>query len=106
MLVSRGESSFHAKAAAAQKDGAAAVIIYNNQPGVINATVEGNPKIKIPVVVIGQGGRRLLTPSCRGATRHSAMEWTSEMTESVDYNGGLISDFSSWGVTGELDIQA
>ena len=105
VLVSRGELSFHAKAAAAQKDGAAAVIIYNNQPGIVNPTVEGNPTIDIPVVVISQEEGVSLDSLVLQSTQPITMEWTWEVIESVEYNGGLISDFSSWGVTGELDIK-
>ncbi|MFT3943160.1 MAG: S8 family serine peptidase [Ancrocorticia sp.] len=105
VLVSRGESSFYTKAAAAQGDGAAAVIIYNNQPGIISPTVEGDPKIEIPVVVISQEEGASLDSLVSASSTPITMEWTSETTASVDDNGGRISEFSSWGVTGELDIK-
>ncbi len=106
VLVSRGSSSFYDKALAAQTDGAAAVVIYNNQPGIINATVAGDEEITVPVVTISQEmGLKLEALVANAGDSAVTLTWTSEWTEAEDSNAGLISDFSSWGVSGELDIK-
>ncbi|NHB84580.1 hypothetical protein G7085_08060 [Tessaracoccus sp. HDW20] len=53
-VVSRGGCPFHDKALIAQKAGAKALVIYNNAPGHISATVEGDTAITIPVVTVSQ----------------------------------------------------
>ncbi|GIP21603.1 S8 family serine peptidase [Paenibacillus sp. J22TS3] len=52
-LVSRGEISFHDKAVNAKAAGAAGLIIYNNVPGEIQATL-GNPGEYVPTYTIIQ----------------------------------------------------
>lgn len=103
VLVSRGTSSFYEKALAAQKDGAAAVIIYNNAAGVINATVEGDEAITIPVVTITQAaGQTLASAIAAGST---TLSWTDQYSTAQDPNGGITSDFSSWGVAADLSLK-
>ena len=51
-LIRRGTCSFYAKASNAQMAGAVGVVLYNNAPGILNATVAGSPAVTIPVVAI------------------------------------------------------
>src|SRR5699024_11388825 len=45
VLVSRGTCAFYDKAVNVQDTGAAGVVLYNNEPGLINPTVEGEGEI-------------------------------------------------------------
>ena len=106
VLVSRGDSGFDEKAAAAQKDGAAAVVLYNNEPGKILVNVAGEVEITIPVVTVTQDVGVALEELVAASEGYPAtLEWTDEwVTEEVP-GGGLMSAFSSWGISGELDIK-
>ncbi|MCF2706212.1 S8 family serine peptidase [Arcanobacterium haemolyticum] len=107
VLVQRGTSTFYDKARAAQKDGAAALVIFNNAPGVINASVAGDEEITIPVVTLTQeqGAEVLAALRALGEGETLNLEWTSDYASAPDANGGLISDFSSWGVGANLTLK-
>ncbi|MGJ9479064.1 S8 family serine peptidase [Actinotignum sp. GS-2025c] len=103
VLVSRGTSTFYQKARAAQDDGAAAVIIYNNQPGTINATIAGNPPVTIPVIAVTQEqGERFEEAAAAG---NASLEWTDAKRVATSPTGGKISDFSSWGLAADLQLK-
>ncbi|PFG39593.1 Fn3 domain-containing protein [Georgenia soli] len=103
LLVSRGTCSFHQKAVAAQEAGAAALIIYNNVPGMINATVEGATPITIPVVTVSlESGLAIQGALADGA---ATLTWTEETTQTVNPAGGLVSDFSSYGLSADLTLK-
>lgn len=102
-LIKRGTCAFHAKAANAQAAGADAVILYNNAPGTINPTVEGTPTITIPVVMISQADGAALAAAA--AAGEVTMTWTSQTKVTPSATGGLISDFSSWGLTANLQLK-
>jgi serine protease len=51
-LIQRGEIAFGDKAREAIANGAKAVIIFNNEPGVMNGTLQG--EVNVPVVMIDQ----------------------------------------------------
>ena len=103
LLVERGACSFYAKALAGQEAGYDAVILYNNVTGLINPTVEGDPAIEIPVVMIGQDNGLAL----QDALAAGEATWTWEDGSIVDENptGGLVSEFSSYGLTAELQLK-
>ena len=107
VLVFRGDSTFHEKAIAAQRDGAAGVLIANNVPGTINASVEGSSPITIPVVTITHNDGLALQAAIAGASEDApiTLTWTKEVSVSVDPVGGEISDFSSWGVAADLSLK-
>jgi aminopeptidase YwaD len=68
VLVERGVITFREKVAAAAARGAAAVIVYNNQPGIVAGTLQ--QRSEIPAVIISQDdGRQLLEAVQRGAVR-------------------------------------
>ncbi|MBC7290471.1 MAG: S8 family serine peptidase [Actinotalea sp.] len=110
VLVERGaaaaypdcDPSFHAKALRAQQAGAAAVVIYNNVPGMFSPTVAGTPAITIPVVAITDvDGAALTTAAADGAE----LTWTDQVGSVENPTGGLISSFSSYGMTADLQLK-
>ncbi|MPV37531.1 S8 family serine peptidase [Georgenia subflava] len=103
LLVSRGVCSFHEKAVAAQESGAAALIIYNNVPGAISATVEGAVEITIPVVTVSLEDGLVLQGAL--ADGSATMTWTPETVQTVNPNGGLVSGFSSYGLAADLTLK-
>ncbi|MGJ9451396.1 S8 family serine peptidase [Actinotignum sp. GS-2025c] len=103
VLISRGTSTFYQKARAAQDDGAAAVIIYNNQPGSLNATIAGSPAVTIPVIAVTQEqGERFEEAVAAG---NASLEWTDAKRVAASPTGGKISDFSSWGLAADLQLK-
>ncbi len=101
-IVSRGTCSFHDKAVAAQASGAKALVIYNNVPGFINATVEGATEITIPVVTIGQSEGAAIVAALPGGVTGAL---TGEEVQTPNPLGGRISDFSSWGLSADLTLK-
>ncbi len=91
-LVRRGSTTFEEKANAAEKAGAAAVIIYNNTSGDIKMNVGTS---KIPVCSISQDDGEMLAAKKTGTVK-IARSQTS---------GPFMSDFSSWGPTPDLKIK-
>ena len=109
-LCYRGTSSFFAKANAAVAQGAVAVIIINNQDGVIRMNLTGY-EYDAPVVSILQAdGATILANSeertdANGNTYYvGSVEITSEDMPIVttDREDAYITEFSSWGVPGSL----
>lgn len=99
-LISRGTCSFYIKASNAQAAGAAAVVLYNNTAGALNATVAGVPPITIPVVGITQAAGQQLAVLA-GAT----VTWGSEIVSTPLPTAGLISGFSSFGLAADLSLK-
>ena len=103
VLVARGDTKFHEKALAAQNDGAAAVIIYNNEEGTLGAEAKGEPAIRIPTVGVTQAeGAKLEAAAAAGS---ASIEWTREEVVSADSNGGALSDSSSFGLAADLTVK-
>ena len=91
-LVARGNTTFEEKAAAAQAQGAAGLIIYNNVSGDIKMNVGD---ATIPVCSISQDDGEVLAEAGSGTLKIS-----------VDQTAGpFISDYSSWGPTPSLQIK-
>ena len=91
-LVARGNTTFEEKAAAAQAQGAAGLIIYNNVSGDIKMNVGD---ATIPVCSISQDDGELLAEATSGTLKIS-----------VDQTAGpFISDYSSWGPSPSLQIK-
>ena len=103
VLVRRGTCSFYVKAFNAQSAGAAAVVLYNNAAGALNPTVAGTPEITIPVVAItaSQGA----TLDALIASGPTTLNWTSEYVDWPYGTGGLISGFSSFGLSADLNLK-
>lgn len=105
VLVSRGDPKSYDQALAAQKDGAAALIIYNTKAGYFESHVFGEEWIDIPVVTIGQREGLALESIVAESSEPVSLKWTDVQVDVPNYNAGIVVDSSSWGVTGELDIK-
>ena len=102
-LIRRGTCGFHEKSLNAQNAGAAAVVIYNNVAGLQNITVAGTPAISIPVVSISQADGHLIDTRLAGGPVD--MTWTGNRISAPNSVGGVISDFSSYGLAPDLTIK-
>ena len=102
-LIQRGTCSFRDKALAAQRAGAGALVMYNNAPGVVNPTVEGDPAITIPVVMISQADGQALAAAA--AAGEVSITWGDKVVTSPDENAGLLADSSSWGLAADLTLK-
>ena len=103
VLIRRGTCTFHQKALNAQNAGAAAVVLYNNVAGRFSPTVAGNPAITIPVVAISNTEGALIDG--RLAAGPVTMTWTEETGVFDNPTGGLISSFSSYGLSPDLSLK-
>jgi minor extracellular serine protease Vpr len=103
VLIRRGTCSFYIKAANAQNAGAAAVVLYNNAAGAIAPTVAGAPPIVVPVVAITAAqGAALDAAIAAGPT---TLTWGSDYVSFPFGTGGLISGFSSFGLSADLNLK-
>ena len=109
-VCSRGSITFSEKANIAAYYGAAGVIIYNNQAGVINMDLS-DYQYDVPVVSITQADGALLKANAvpMEGTAHA---WIGTLTvtedvQAVQYNNpySTLSSFSSWGVPGNLTLK-
>jgi len=104
VLIRRGTCGFTVKAHNAEDAGAIAVIIYNNAPGRVNATVASDPP-GIPVVTVSDAEGALIDGLI--AAGDAAIDWTDQ-TASFAQTSSIanhISSFSSYGPTPELQIK-
>ncbi|MFN7724188.1 MAG: S8 family serine peptidase [Rubrivivax sp.] len=103
VLIRRGTCSFYIKASNAQAAGAAAVVLYNNASGALNASVSGTPAVTIPVVgITAAQGATLDAAIAAGPT---TLSWSAAYVGFPYGTGGLISGFSSFGMTAELGLK-
>ena len=110
----RGTSSFFAKANAAMGQGAAALIVINNQDGVINMNLTGY-EYTAPVVSILKAVGDELKANSEAVTDEegNVLYYTGTVTVadesqnvlSADRDGANMSSFSSWGVPGSLILK-
>ena len=103
VLIRRGTCGFYDKALNAQNAGAAAVVLYNNVAGRINPTVAGAVPITIPVVAISDTDG--VTINNRLAMGSVTLTWSDELGSFVSATGGLISSFSSYGLSPDLALK-
>lgn len=106
-LIRRGTCSFYEKAINAQNAGAAAVVLYNNAAGRISPTVAppaaGNPPVTIPVVSITAADGAVIDG--RIAAGGATLTWTAALVSDANPTGNLISSFSSYGLSPDLDFK-
>ncbi len=100
-LIARGTCSFGAKAVNAINAGATAVVIYNNAPGIFNGTLGAPLGSPVPVVGISQADGLFIAAQAAPVT----MNWTDQMFSSSSPTGGLISSFSSYGLSPDLALK-
>lgn len=106
-LVQRGECFFYVKAFNAWQAGAEAVVIYNNVAGGFSPSLAPpsaeDPPIEIPVVAITNAdGVELHDRISAGETE---LTWTEETLTVENPTAGLISSFSSFGLTADLQVK-
>ena len=102
-LIRRGTCSFRQKALNAQSAGAAGVVLYNNAAGRISPTVAGSPAVAIPVVAVSASEGVLI--NSRLAAGAVTMTWTDQKASFPSATGGLISSFSSYGLSPDLSLK-
>src|SRR5699024_5550560 len=86
-----------------QNADAAGVVLYNNVPGLINPTVEGEEPITIPVAAVSlEAGEAIV--AAVGSGEATDLEWTDELISVPNPTGGLVSSFSSYGMTADLQF--
>lgn len=110
---SRGSTSFYQKGDAAAEAGAIATIIYNNQPGTINMDLTDYSH-DAPCVSVTQVEGTILKANATPVTNEAGevLYYTGKMTiqktiGSTQFNSEYytMSDFSSWGVPGSLQMK-
>jgi len=100
-LITRGACSFNQKATNAIAAGATSVIIHNSSPGTFNGTL-GSPVDGVtPVVGISLADGEYM----RDAAVVAELTWTDQMTSAPNPTGGLISSFSSYGLSPDLALK-
>ena len=111
VFCSRGELSFSEKGNNAAKLGAAAVIIYNNDTGVLNMDLT-DYQYTAPCVSILQADAAAIKAASTKKTADAGDYYTGKLTVSSemgvsDYNSEYytMSEFSSWGVPGSLEMK-
>ena len=110
-ICNRGETSFYQKAEAAVANGAIATVIVNNQPGTINMNLADYKQTQ-PCVSITQADGQLIKDSAEAQVVEELNVYTGSITvadeiattvnESEYYT---MSDFSSYGVPGSLNLK-
>ncbi|NGQ94406.1 S8 family serine peptidase [Brevibacillus sp. SYP-B805] len=104
VLVERGEITFDEKLRIAREAGAAGVIVYNNEAGplMISAAESKN----IPAVsILKQQGETLANALKKGKTVTVTFDGQYGQNPMPYPNGGIISSFSSWGPTPDLQFK-
>lgn len=108
VLIRRGTCGFYEKARRAQLAGASAVVLYNNSAGRFSPTVavstgaDGQP-VTIPVVAVSDTeGVAINNAIASGA---QTLNWQSTTGTFVNPTGGLISSFSSYGLSPDLALK-
>ncbi len=99
-LIARGACAFRDKAVNAIAAGATSVVIHNNAPGTFNGTV-GTPELDTPVVGISMEDGLFI----RGLAAPIMLTWTDQLMGFPSPTGGLISDFSSYGLPPDLSLK-
>ncbi|MDP1649045.1 MAG: S8 family serine peptidase [Rubrivivax sp.] len=102
-LIRRGTCPFHTKALNAMNAGAAAVVLYNNSVGRFSPTVAGTPAITIPVVAVSDTEGVAINNAIAAGSQ--TLNWQSGTGSFVNPTGGLISSFSSYGLSPDLQLK-
>jgi minor extracellular serine protease Vpr len=101
-LAARGTCAFAEKATNAVNAGAVAVVIHNNASGVFNGTL-GAPLANGQARGRHLPGRRQLHQAAQAAP--VMMTWTDQSASFLSPTGGLISSFSSYGLSPDLALK-
>ncbi|MGM9557699.1 MAG: S8 family serine peptidase [Oscillospiraceae bacterium] len=111
VFVERGSISFSEKANQGFSYNAAAVIVYNNAPGMVNMDLTESVS-DIPCVFISKADADMIRKASTPVEYEEGTFYTGEMTitndiDTVQYHSDYytMSTFSSWGVTGSLELK-
>ena len=98
-LVSRGNVNYQDKKEAAKAAGAAGMVVYNNEPGLLYMQLD---EYDLPTAFISQADGTYLL----GLAAEQRKLTVSALSGTVENpTSGEMSDFSSWGVTPELTLK-
>jgi subtilisin family serine protease len=100
-LAARGTCTFGTKAVNAINAGAVAVLISNNVSGVFNGTLGAPLGSPVPVVGISLADGNFIRAQAAPVT----MNWTDQQASFPSPTGGLISSFSSYGLSPDLTLK-
>ncbi len=98
-LVARGRNTYDAKRIAAKKAGAAGIIVYNNEPGMLYMQFE---TYNLPGAFISQSDGEYLAARNGQGLKIVVSDSRGQIDSPTS---GQMSDFSSWGVTPELTLK-
>ena len=112
LIVNRGSLSFYEKGNNAIPYGPCAMIIANNQPGMLTMSLN-NYTGNFPIVLISLADANMIKQAEEKKTAGDYTYYTGKIsvTRSVDSavetdrSDAIITDFSSWGVPGSLTIK-
>lgn len=99
VLVSRGDTTFAQKYAVAQEKNAAGCIVYNNESGLINMSIDS---YTIPAIFIDKADGQAMIDAARNG--QGTLTVHTDTYQAVSPTGGQPSDFSSWGTTADLKL--
>ena len=108
VLIRRGTCGFYEKSRRAQLAGAAAVVLYNNSAGRFSPTVavstgaDGQP-VTIPVVAVSDTEGVAINNAINAGPQ--TLAWTDQQGSFLNSTGGLISSFSSYGLSPDLALK-
>ena len=100
-LVDRGTCSFAEKAVRAISAGATSVVVANNVAGVVFGTLGAPLGSDVPVVGISLADGNFIKAQAAPVT----WTWTAEAASAPNPTGNLISGFSSFGLTADLNLK-
>ena len=100
-LAARGDCAFSTKAINAVNAGAVAVVIHNNAPGVFSGTLGAPIAGMVPVVGISLSDGLFI----RAQAAPVELTWTDRSGSFASPTGGLISSFSSYGLSPDLALK-
>ena len=98
-LVSRGGVNYEVKKAAAKVAGAAGIVVYNNEPGMVYMAMD---TYDLPSAAISQADGKYLVALAEGERKLTVSVVSGKVENPTS---GEMSDFSSWGVTPELTLK-
>ncbi|SFA83532.1 lactocepin [Lentibacillus halodurans] len=101
-LVKRGELDFVTKALNAQDAGAAGIFVYNNEDGMVH--MASDPEVVIPQLFLSKSDGDLLAEAIADG-QDVSVSFHGETTSIVNPDAEQMSDFSSWGLTPNLDFK-
>ncbi len=107
VLVARGNGiNFFDKHNFAAMAGAAGVVIYNNVPGAIQPNISGTSYPEVPCMGISfEEAQALFNAATKNNTGKLSVCKRLDVDMTVDFTNAEMSNFSSWGTTGDLRIK-